>query len=239
MNIESVVNQARAEGRILLSEIEAKELLHDAGIPVERAVLTTTEVEARTQAERIGYPVVLKIDSPDISHKSDIGGVKVGLEDSAAVSVAFNEIMANTKRAVPNASIRGIAVQHMAPEGTEVIVGMTTDAQFGPVVMFGLGGIMVEVMKDVSFRVVPVEERDAEQMIDEIKGRAILDGVRGQPPADKTAIRNVILKVSEFVERNPHILELDLNPMLVYPDGVIAVDARIVISEESARMDTV
>jgi len=214
----------------LLSEIEAKELLHEAGVPVERAVLATTEEEARAEAQRIGYPVVLKIVSPDITHKSDIGGVKVGLEDDAAVVTAFSEIIANAKKASPDADIAGIAVQRMAPEGTEVIVGMTTDAQFGPVVMFGLGGIMVEVMKDVSFRVVPVAERDARQMVDEIRGRAILDGVRGQPPADKAAIRSAILKVSEFVEQNPEVLELDLNPMRVYPDGAIAVDARIVLS---------
>jgi len=231
MNIESVMNQARAEGRNLLTEIEAKELLHEAGVPVQRALLTTTEEEAIAQAEQVGYPVVLKIVSPDITHKSDIGGVKVGLEDSTAVSAAFNEIMSNAKSAAPNGKITGIAVQHMAPQGTEVIVGMTTDPQFGPVVMFGLGGIMVEVMKDVSFRVVPVAERDATQMISEIKGKAILDGVRGQPPLDKVAIRSVITQVSEFVEHNPDVLELDLNPVLVYPDGAIAVDARIVISE--------
>lgn len=230
MSIESVVSEARAEGRNLLSEIESKELLHEAGVAVERAVLAKTAQEAVTQAERIGYPVVLKIVSPDISHKSDIGGVKVGLDDSAAVAEAFDQIMDNAKQAAPEANIAGIAVQHMAPQGTEVIVGMTTDAQFGPVVMFGLGGIMVEVMKDVSFRIVPVTERDALQMIDEIKGKAILDGVRGQPPADKTAIASAILKVSEFVESNPQVVELDLNPMLVYPSGAIAVDARIVIS---------
>ena len=230
MSVESIVSRARAEGRTLLSEIEAKELLHEAGVPVERAVLATTEEEARAEAQRIGYPVVLKIVSPDIAHKSDIGGVKVGLEDDAAVVTAFNEIMVNAKKASPGAEIEGIAVQRMAPEGTEVIVGMTTDAQFGPVVMFGLGGIMVEVLKDVSFRVVPVTERDARQMIDEIRGRAILDGVRGQPPADKAAITSAILKVSEFVEQNPEVLELDLNPMRVYPDGAIAVDARIVLA---------
>ena len=214
----------------LLSEIEAKAMLQEAGVPVTRTVLATTEADAQTEAEQIGYPVVLKIVSPDISHKSDIGGVKIGLEDSAAVSAAFKEIIANARKAAPDASITGIAVQQMAPAGVEVIIGMTTDPQFGPVLMFGLGGIMVEVLKDVSFRVVPVTERDAEQMIDEIKGKAILDGVRGQPPADNAAIKKAILKVSEFVERNPDVRELDLNPMLVYPEGAIAVDARIVIS---------
>ena len=231
MNVESVVAQARAESRGLLTEIEAKELLHEAGVPVERAVLTTSPADAETAAGDAGYPVVLKIVSADISHKSDVGGVKVGLEDGAAVRAAFDEIMANARAAAPDAQIAGIAVQHMAPAGTEVIVGMTTDPQFGPVVMFGLGGIMVEVMKDVTFRVVPVADRDAEQMIGEIKGRAILDGVRGQPALDKSALKRAILAVSAFVERNPDVLELDLNPMLVYPDGAIAVDARIVLSE--------
>lgn len=230
MNIESIVAQARAEGRSLLSEIEAKEVLHQAGVAVERAVLATTIEAARTHAEQIGYPVVLKIVSPDISHKSDIGGVKVGLEDADAVTAAFDEIMRNANAAAPDANITGIAVQHMAPQGTEIIVGMTTDPQFGPVVMFGLGGIMVEVMKDVSFRIVPVSERDAAQMIDEIKGKAILDGVRGQPPLDKAAIAKAILAVSEFVEHNPDIQELDLNPMMVYAEGAIAVDARIALS---------
>lgn len=230
MTFESVVTQARSEGRNLLNEVEAKQLLHDAGIPIVTTVLVTTQEEAKTQAERFGYPVVLKIVSPDIVHKSDVGGVKVGLQDGAAVAAAFEEIIANAKKAVPDASITGVAVQNMAPEGTEVIVGMTTDPQFGPVMMFGLGGIMVEVLKDVSFRLVPLTERDAVQMIDEIKGRAVLEGVRGRPPADKAALCETILKVAEFVEQHPEVQELDLNPVIAYPDGVIAVDARIVIS---------
>lgn len=232
MNVDAVVAQARSEGRTILSEIEAKEWLHDAGIPVERAVLTTSAEQAQQQADEIGYPVVLKIVAPEISHKSDIGGVKIGLADREEVAVAYAQILDNASAAEPGAAITGVAVQRMAEAGTEVIVGMTTDAQFGPVVMFGLGGIMVEVMKDVVFRVVPVAERDAVQMIDEIKGKAILDGVRGQPPLDKSAITNVILTVSKFVETHPEVLELDLNPLFVYSDGAIAVDARIVISEQ-------
>jgi len=231
MNMKSIVNQAKAEGRTLLSEIEAKEILYDAGVPVARAVLVTTADEARTEADMAGFPVVLKIVSPDISHKSDVGGVKVGLANGDDVAAAFDEIIKNATGAEPDAQIQGIAVQPMAPDGTEVIIGMTTDAQFGPVMMFGLGGIMVEVMKDVTFRVVPLAERDVTQMIDEIKGKAILEGVRGQPPGDKAAIAQAILRVSEFVEANPDVQELDLNPVLVYPDGIIAVDARIVLAE--------
>ncbi len=232
MTFESILTSARAEGRSLLNEVEAKQLLGDAGVPVVTTVLATTSEEARTEAEKIGYPVVLKIVSGDIAHKSDVGGVKIGLADGDAVAAAFDEVIANSKKAVPDASITGVAVQGMAEPGIEVIVGMTTDAHFGPVIMFGLGGIMVEILKDVSFRVVPLSERDATQMIDEIEGSKLLAGVRGQPPSDKAALREAILKVAEFVEQHPEVQELDLNPMLVYPEGAIAVDARMVVSAE-------
>ena len=229
MTFETVAAAARREGRNLLSEVEAKSLLHDAGVPVAETRLATSGVEARQHADDLGYPVVLKIVSPDISHKSDIGGVKLGLADAAAVTTAYGEILDNARAAVPDAHVTGIAVQQMAPQGTEIIVGMTTDPQFGPVLMFGLGGILVEVLKDVSFRVVPLEARDAAQMIEEIQGTAILDGVRGQPGVDRAAIQAALLQVSAFVEANPAVKELDLNPMMAYPDGAIAVDARIVI----------
>lgn len=231
MTFETVLAQARAEGRTLLNEVEAKELLREAGVPATAATLAKTRSEAQSQATTMGYPVVLKVVSPDIAHKSDVGGVKLNLVDSEAVGAAFDEIMKNSKAAEPNARIAGVSVQEMAKQGTEVIVGMTTDPQFGPVMMFGLGGIMVEVLKDVSFRLIPLEAKDADQMMAEIKGRPILDGVRGQPPADLAALRSTILKVSEFVEKHPEVRELDLNPVFAYPDGALAVDARIVISE--------
>jgi len=230
MNFESVLTRARSEGRNLLSEVEAKQLLADAGVPVVTTVLATTPEEAIAESEKLGYPVVLKIVSPDISHKSDVGGVRIGLATADDVTAAFEEIIANASKAVPGAAITGVAVQSMARDGTEVIVGMTRDPQFGPVMMFGLGGILVEVFKDVTFRVLPLTIRDATQMIDEIKASAVLDGIRGQAPADKNALCSVILKVAEFVAANPEIEELDLNPMFVYAEGVIAVDARIVIS---------
>jgi acyl-CoA synthetase (NDP forming) len=160
MSFETVLAQARAEGRTLLNEVEAKSLLKDAGVPVATTTLAATREEAQSQAEAAGYPVVLKVVSPDIAHKSDVGGVKLNLKDKDAVGAAFDEIVANSKKAVANARIAGVAVQHMAPQGTEVIVGMTTDPQFGPVMMFGLGGIMVEVLKDLSFRLVPLADRD-------------------------------------------------------------------------------
>lgn len=231
MSFDTVLAQVRAEGRTLLTEVEAKSVLQEAGVPVAPTLLARTREEAQARAAEVGYPVVLKVVSPDIAHKSDVGGVRLNLWDAEEVAAAFDEIVANAQRAVPGARIVGVAVQHMAPQGTEVIVGMTTDPQFGPVMMFGLGGIMVEVLKDVSFRLVPLEEKDAEQMIDEIKGRPVLSGVRGQPPADIEALKRTILKVSEFVQRHPEVRELDLNPVFAYPDGALAVDARIVLSE--------
>lgn len=231
MTFASILAQARAEGRTLLNEVEAKEALLEAGIPATQTTLASSREEAQSQADAMGYPVVLKVVSPDIAHKSDVGGVKLNLQDSQAVGEAFDAIMTSARAAEPTAQILGVSVQQMAKQGTEVIVGMTTDPQFGPVMMFGLGGIMVEVLKDVSFRLVPLEDKDATQMIDEIKGRPVLQGVRGQPPADIEALKSTILKVSQFVEKNPEVRELDLNPVFAYPDGAIAVDARIVVSE--------
>lgn len=231
MTFQSVLTQARAERRTLLNEVEAKDVLREAGVSVTATTLAKSADEAAKQAETAGYPVVLKVVSPDIAHKSDAGGVKLNLNNAAEVKAAYADIIASCTKAVPSAKIVGVAVQHMAPQGTEVIIGMTTDAQFGPVMMFGLGGIMVEVLKDVSFRLVPLTDRDANQMINEIKGRPILDGVRGQPASDISALKSTIVKVAKFVEDHPEVRELDLNPVFAYPDGAIAVDARIIVAE--------
>ena len=229
MPIAEVIDSARSQGRTILTEIESKQILADAGIPVAVAQLATTGDQAAKIAEKAGFPAVLKIVSPEITHKSDIGGVKVGLGSADEVKKAFDEILAAAKKAEPKAHIEGVAVQKMAPAGTEVIVGMSKDPQFGPVLMFGLGGILVEVLKDVAFRIVPLEPRDARQMIREIKGFPVLQGFRGQEPADLEALEKLILKVSAFVEAHPQIEELDLNPVFAYKDGAIAVDARIVV----------
>lgn len=213
----------------LLSEIEAKELLMKAGIPVVEAKLARSKKEAVALSKEMGFPVVLKISSPDVVHKSDAGGVKLGLANAAQVGKAYDQIVASVRQAYPQAQIEGASVQRMAPPGVEVIVGMSKDPQFGPVLMFGLGGILVEVLKDVSFRIVPVTERDAREMIREIKGYPILQGYRGQKPANIPALEQLIVKVSDFVEKNPQIKELDLNPIFAYPDGAVAVDARIIL----------
>ncbi len=223
---------ARADGRTLLTEVESKGQLHEAGIAVTEARLATSASKAVAAAREIGFPVVLKIISADIAHKSDVGGVALDLANAAAVRKAYSQMMKSVREAAPGASVDGVSVQQMARPGTEVIIGMTTDPQFGPVMMFGLGGIFVEVLKDVAFRIVPLEPRDAKQIIREINGYPVLEGVRGQPAADLGALERMILQVSEFVSEHPEIAELDLNPVIAYPDGAVAVDARLVLAEE-------
>jgi acetate---CoA ligase (ADP-forming) subunit beta len=228
--LAEATKRAKSEGRTVLTEIESKQVLKAAGVPVAEAVLATDAEEAAKAAKKLGFPVVMKIASPDITHKSDVGGVKVGLESKKEVREAFESMMEAVRAKQPEARIEGVAVQHMAPAGTEVIVGVSKDPQFGHVIMFGLGGVLVEVLKDVAFRIVPLEARDARQIVREIKGYPVLEGVRGQAPADVAALESLILKLSEFVEKNPQVEELDLNPVFVYADGVIAVDARIVLA---------
>jgi acyl-CoA synthetase (NDP forming) len=230
MSVAEVIDNARSQGRTLLTEVESKQILHEAEIPVALAVLADDAKSAVAAAEKTGFPVVLKVVSPDVAHKSDVGGVRLGLESKEEVEEAFDEIMASVRAAQTDVRVEGVAVQKMAPAGTEVIVGMSKDAQFGPVMMFGLGGVFVEVLKDVAFRIVPLEGKDAREMVREIRGFAVLEGVRGQPASDLAALENLILRVSEFIEAHPEIEELDLNPVLVYPDGALAVDARIVVS---------
>lgn len=226
----NVIERARAEGRTLLNEVESKELLEAAGIATSGAHLARTVDEAVAVAESIGYPVVLKVLSADISHKSDVGGVALNLADAAAVRGAYERMMAAVRAAEPHAAVDGVSVQRQAAPGTEAIVGVTTDPQFGPVVMFGLGGVLVEVLRDVAFRIVPLEPRDAHQIVREIKGFPLLQGYRGAPPSDLAALEDLILKVSKFVEAHPEVEELDLNPVFAYPDGAVAVDARIIVS---------
>ncbi len=229
MSIQKIFAAARSQGRTLLTEIEAKQVLEEAGVRVSRARLAKTADEAVKLADEAGYPVVLKIVSPQITHKTDVGGVELDLASAEDLRAAFDRIVTSVKEHAPDATIEGIAVQHMEKSGIEVIVGMTKDAQFGPVLMFGLGGVLVEVLKDVSFRVVPINERDARQMIQEIQGYPLLEGYRGQDPADIGKLQQLLLKVSEFVEHHPEVAELDLNPVFAYKDDTMTVDARIVL----------
>jgi acyl-CoA synthetase (NDP forming) len=225
------LKDVKIQGRTILTEIEAKQVIKDAGISVIETRLAKSPKEAVDISREIGFPAVLKIASPDITHKTDAGGVKVGLKNAAEVKQAYADIMASAREKYPQAKIEGVSVQSMARPGIEIIIGMNKDAQFGPVIMFGLGGIFVEVLKDVSFRLIPIVKRDAEEMIKEIRGYALLNGYRGQEPADIPSLVDVLLKVSNLVEKTPEIKELDLNPVFAYGDAAIAVDARIVLEE--------
>ena len=231
MTGQQVIAKARNEGRKALTEIEAKEILQQAGINVTDTRLATSKETALSISKQLGYPVVLKIVSPDVIHKSDSGGVKLDLRTASQVGKAYSEILKAIRTQLPEAHIQGVSVQKMARPGVEVIIGVSKDAQFGPVIMFGLGGILVEILKDVSFRIVPLEKRDASEMIREIKGYPLLEGYRGQEAVDVANLENLILKVSDFVENHPEVEELDLNPVFAYGDGAIAVDARIMLGE--------
>jgi len=226
---------AKAGRRTLLTEIESKELLKQAGISVIDTRLAASREEAIAISKQLGFPVVLKIASADVVHKSDAGGVKLGLKTIKQVGKAYDDILAATGQKYAGAKIQGVSVQKMARPGVEVIIGMSKDAQFGPVLMFGLGGILVEILKDVSFRIVPLTRRDASTMIREIKGYPILKGYRGQEPVDVSDLEELILKVSRFVEQHPEVKELDLNPVFAYGDGAVAVDARIVLENEEEQ----
>ncbi|SVC45896.1 uncharacterized protein METZ01_LOCUS298750 [marine metagenome] len=233
MSASSVLENARKNGRTLLTEVESKELIKESGIPVSDTYLATSRAQATRIAQEIGLPVVLKIVSAEITHKSDIGGVKVGLESLKQVRDAYDSIIASAKQAAPNSSVLGVSVQRMENPGVEVIIGASKDPQFGHVIMFGLGGVLVEILKDVSLRLVPLTPRDAKQMILEIKSLPMLQGYRNYPACDLDKLEQAILNLSAFLENHPEVKELDLNPLLCYPDGLIAVDARVVLEEVS------
>jgi acyl-CoA synthetase (NDP forming) len=225
----SILDEVKKEGRSILTEFESKRVLRQAGIPVVETRLAKNQKEAVSISQRIGFPAVLKIASPDVVHKTDSGGVRLGLKNASEVKKAYDDILRSVKKKYPRALIQGISVQEMARPGTEVILGTSKDPQFGPVIMFGLGGIFVELLKDVSFRVIPVNRKDAQEMIQEIKGFPLLRGYRGKEPANIPSLIGMILKVSKFMIENPQIREMELNPIVAYKDKALAVDARIIL----------
>jgi len=226
--VHQIIEKAKKEKRSLL-ETEAKELLKEYGIPVPDFKLIRSEEEITGLAEEIYFPIVMKIVSPDIIHKTDAGGVKVGIKTEKEARIAYQKIIFKAKKYNKKAKISGVIVYPMVPQGTEIIIGIMKDPHFGPVIMFGLGGIFVEVLKDISFRILPIEERDAEEMIAEIKGYEILKGVRGEDPKDIKAIKNLLLKISQLALENPEISEIDLNPVFVFEKGLQVIDARMIL----------
>ncbi len=210
--------------------MEANALLAEGGIPVIPTALARDPEEAIHLADTFGYPVVLKLAAASITHKSDVGGVALNLANADAVHDAFHRIRSAALAAAPDAAVQGVSVQPLARPGTEVIIGLTQDPQFGPVLMFGLGGVLVEALKDVAFRIVPLDSRDARQMIGEIQAFPLLQGYRGAPPADLDALEALLLKLSAFAQAHPEIRELDLNPVVAHAHGATAVDVSIVLS---------
>ncbi len=230
-----IIANALKNNRPALTEIEAKGVFEAYGLPVAKTFLAKTEDEAVAHAKKLGFPVVMKVVSPDILHKSDAGGVKVNIKDEAGVREWYKTILKNAKNYKADANIDGIAIQEMAPIGTEVIMGSVNDATFGPTVMFGLGGIFVEVLKDVTFRVAPISENQATQMLGEIRGAPLLSGVRGESPRDKKALATTLALYSTMVEDlKDEVTESDANPVLVYEEGkgLKVVDARIILKNK-------
>lgn len=226
---DKIIESARMEGRKTLLEPEAKTICAEYGITVTKFNVAKTEKDAIRMAEKAGYPVVLKIISPDIIHKSDAGGVAINLKNEDEVKAAYTRILDNAKKYKEDAKIVGILVEEMATQSTEIIIGAVKDPQFGPTIMFGLGGIFVELLKDVTFRVAPITAQEAAEMVVEVQAFPLLNGYRNTPPADVKAIVNLIVRVSKLVTENPEIKELDLNPVMAYKEGVKTVDARIIL----------
>ena len=225
MNIAEILKKKIELDENILTEFESKELLEEIGIQVPTQILTTSKEETVNAIEEIGFPIVLKLIAEDIVHKSDTGAVKLNLKSREEVEQAYDELMN-----IPSQKEKKISVQKMEKEPiTELIIGMTTDPQFGPALMFGIGGILVELLEDISFRIAPVTEYDCREMIKEIKGFPILDGYRGKPKADIDAIVDTLMKISDLVIRYEEINELDLNPVFIYEKGLICVDARIIL----------
>lgn len=231
--VKSVFKQARSEGRLSIGDAEAREIMRAYGIPIPRSKLVKTADEAVEVAEEIGYPVVMKIASPDILHKTDIGGVKLNIQGATDVRDAFDLLVYRATHYMPEARIWGCLVQEMVRGGKEVIVGMNRDPQFGPLVMFGLGGVYVEALKDVAFRVAPFSRQEAREMVSEIRTYDLLEGVRGEKPSDVKAVVDCLLRLSQLVTDFPEIMEMDINPLMVFQAGrgVMGVDMRLILSE--------
>jgi acyl-CoA synthetase (NDP forming) len=228
---ETIIQKALQEGRFSLLIPESQQIckLHHIPTPVSHVVQNVDE--AVTKVNEIGFPVVLKIVSPQILHKSDVGGVVLGIADEAALKKAYPKLIADVNKNNPKADVLGVLIEKMMPPSTEVIVGGIRDSQFGPSIMFGMGGIFTEVYKDIAFRVAPVDKIDALNLIHELRGSKILEGIRGQPPADIDALVDVLMDISSLMSQHSAITQLDLNPVIAYPDGVCAVDTRIVLAK--------
>jgi acetyltransferase len=228
----SLLKRAYQEKRDLLLP-ETGELLQAYGIPMVRGLPARTQEEAVQAAQEIGFPVVMKVISKEISHKSDVGGVQLNLRSSEGVRGAYEDMLARLRRNFPGAKIEGMLIQPMITGGRELIVGGRQDEQFGPVVLVGWGGIFVEIFGEFSVRVAPISRREAKEMIEELRGAAILRGLRGDKPSDMEAVAEVLLRISQLLTDFPEIQEIDLNPLRVFavPEGCLALDGRVILKK--------
>jgi acetyltransferase len=232
--VKSIFSTVREENRVVLLSHEASEVVEAYGIRSTMNLLASTPDEAVKYADELGYPVVMKVSSPDILHKTDIGGIVLNITSSEEVRSSFHNIMSSVTRFIPNARIYGLTLYKMIPQGNEIIIGMSQDIQFGPLVMFGLGGIYVNFLKDVSFRLAPLSEHEAQLMMEETRAFSLLKGIRGEEPSDTESLKNMLLRVGQLVWDFPEIVEMDINPVIVYRlgDGCIALDVKITLSKD-------
>jgi acetyl-CoA synthetase (ADP-forming) len=230
--VKEIIATARKENRTFLLEPESKQLMKEIGITTTDFQVAKNSKEAIKAASEIGFPIVMKILSPQIIHKTDAGGVKLNINSDKEVEKAFKEILANAKKYDSKAEIRGVLIEKMVKPSTEIIIGVTRDPTFGPAIMFGLGGIFVELLKDVSFRIAPIKREDAHEMIHEIKALPMLQGFRGGPNVKLELIVDVLMKISQLtIDFIDDILEIDLNPIFAYENKILAVDARIILTK--------
>jgi acetate---CoA ligase (ADP-forming) len=230
-SVQKIFTKAREEGRTQLPEMEALQVLEAYGFPVLKSGLAAAPSDLPAICEQVGFPLVMKIASPDILHKTDIGGVEVGVPDLESAEKVFARMTAAARQHYPDANLWGIEIQQMALPGREVILGATRDPKFGPILMFGMGGIYTEALKDVTFRLAPLRQLAARHMLEEIRGRKILEGIRGEAPADFDAIQECLERLSQLVIEFPVIEELDINPLIAYGEGAAVADARIILED--------
>lgn len=225
-----VIEDALKEGRTTLDVWESRIIFQNMGIPMTIGELAKSENDASEIFRKIGGKAVMKIASPDIIHKTDVGGVILNIVNNRQAREAYNQIVKNVKKKTPNARIRGVVVEKME-SGIELIIGTTEDPQFGDLIMLGIGGTFVEIYKDVTFRLIPIEEKDAYEMMNELKGKKMLDGPRGMPKVDRKELASILVKVSDAILNNDEIKELDINPLMATEEGLLSVDARVILKK--------
>ena len=226
--IIDILNEVKEQGRSILTYEESRAVIRSAGIPLNKMETAKNLNDCIVNAKKIGYPVVLKVVSEDVLHKSDAGGVRVGIGSESELRKSYDEMIKSVKQYYPEAKIEGFSVEEMV-KGVELLIGTNTDEQFGKMIALGIGGIFVEIYKDVSFRLIPVKDSDVQEMISEIKGKKMLEGYRGMPSVNLSELTSLVLNISKIIEENPNIKEMDLNPVVATTDGLKAIDVRIIL----------